>query len=355
MRILVANPFGIGDVLFSLPLVRALRQAQPDSFLGYLCNRRTEELVAHWPELDWRLTFEKDEFRSALRDSRMGGIRFLNRTLRAVRKEKFDLLIDLSLGWQMGFAGILCGIPRRVGFNFRGRGRFLTCAVPLEGFSGRPVAEYDLDLLEPLGIPRPRSIPAGIPLPEQTDAEVDRYLEGHRVDPSAPMAGIVPGGGASWGPNAAYKQWPPERFARTADHLAQRGLQILLIGDAKELALCRQVAERMSAPPALIVQVPSLLLLAGLLKRCRIVAGNDGGTMHLATAVGTPTVSIFGPVDASVYGPYPGNSSHRVVSKELACRPCYRGFRFPPCPWDNACLKKLEVEPVLRAVDEILN
>jgi len=183
---------------------------------------------------------------------------------------------------------------------------------------------------------------------------VNRTLEIHRVSLSAPMAGIVPGGGASWGPNAVYKQWPPERFARMADHLARRGLQILLIGDAQEISLCRQVADRISVPPAFIVQVPSLLLLAGLLKRCRVVVGNDGGTMHLASAVGTPTVSIFGPVDASVYGPTPGGNTHRVVSKGLACRPCYQRFRFPPCPWDNACLKKLEVEPVLQAVDEIL-
>jgi len=354
MRILIVNPFGIGDVLFSLPLVRALREAETNFFLGYLCNRRTEELVAAWPELDWRLTFEKDEFRAALRDSKIKGVRFLNRTLRAVRKERFDLLIDLSLGWHTGLAGILCRIPRRIGFNFRGRGKFLTCAVPLNGFSGRPVAEYYLDLLEPLEIPRPPAVSAEIQLPERIEEETRHYLESHGVNPSSRMAGIVPGGGASWGPNAVYKQWPAERFALAADHLARQGLQILLIGDARELPLCRAVADRMSHPPRLIAQTPSLLLLAGLLRKFKIVVGNDGGTMHLAAAVGTPTVSIFGPVDATVYGPHPGGPSHRVVSKTLVCRPCYRSFRFPPCPWENACLKDLEVAPVTEAADDLL-
>jgi len=354
MRILIANPFGIGDVLFSLPLVRALREAEKNSSIGYLCNRRTEELVAAWPELDWCLTFEKDEFRAALRDSKMKGIRFLNRTLRAIRKERFDLLIDLSLGWHTGFAGILCGIPRRVGFNFHGRGKFLTRAVPLNGFSGRPVTEHYLDLLEPLEIARPAAVSTEIKLPERIEEETRHYLENQGLNPSVRMAGIVPGGGASWGPNAVYKQWPAERFALAADHLARRGDQILLIGDARELPLCRAVADRMSHPPRLIVQTPSLLLLAGLLRRCEIVIGNDGGTLHLAAAVGTPTVSIFGPVDPTVYGPQSGGPSHRVVSKTLACRPCYRSFRFPPCPWENACLKDLEVAPVTEAADDLL-
>jgi ADP-heptose:LPS heptosyltransferase len=110
----------------------------------------------------------------------------------------------------------------------------------------------------------------------------------------------------------------------------------------------------MGARPHLAIQLPSLLLLAGLLKRCALVIGNDGGTMHLASAVGTRTVSLFGPVDSSVYGPYPPRPIHRVVSLGLACRPCYRSFRFPPCPWDNRCLKELPVEQVLEAANALL-
>ena len=75
MRVLIANPFGIGDMLFSLPLVRAIRAAEPDAFIGILCNARTEELVSCWPELDWRHTFEKDEFRRRWKSSRRMGMR----------------------------------------------------------------------------------------------------------------------------------------------------------------------------------------------------------------------------------------------------------------------------------------
>lgn len=356
MRALIANPFGIGDLLFSLPLVRAVRAAEPDAFIGILCNARTEELVGCWPELNWRLAFEKDEFRRRWKSSRAAGVRLLSRALGEIRRQRFDALIDLSLGWHTGFAGLLCGIRRRIGFNFRGRGRFLTEALRLQEFSSRPVADYYLDLLKPLGLPRPAAgLGWELALPEEARQRAGEYLRREQLA-GAELAAVVPGGGASWGPNARYKQWPPERFAQAADHLTrQHQLKILLIGDASEESLCREVAARMSAPPAAIVQVPSLLTLAGILRRCRLALGNDGGTLHLAEAMGTPAVSIFGPVDPAVYGPPPGSILHRVVAKRLACRPCYRSFRFPPCPWDNACLKDLEVAPVIEAADDLLN
>ncbi len=354
MRLLIANPFGIGDVLFSLPLVRAIRAAEPDALIGYLCNARTEELVSAWPELNWRHAFEKDEFRRRWKSSRGAGIRFLSGTLSMIRDQRFDLLVDLSLGWHTGFAGLLCGIRRRVGFNFRGRGRFLSEAFPLQGFSSRPVADYYLDLLKPLGLPRPAGIAWNLALPPEAQQRAEDLLLRDGLA-GASLAAVVPGGGASWGPNARYKQWPAQRFAQVADHLArQHQLKILLVGDAQEESLCKEVASRMSAAPTTIVQVPSLLTLAGILRRCRLVLGNDGGTLHLAEAVGTPSVSIFGPTNPEVYGPPPGSGHHRVVAKRLACRPCYRNFRFPPCPWDNACLKDLEVASVTGAADELL-
>lgn len=354
MRILIANPFGIGDVLFSLPLVRAIKAAEPDAFIGALCNARAEELVSAWPELNWRHAFEKDEFRRRWKNSRGAGIRFLSGTLGTIRDQRFDVLVDLSLGWHTGFAGLLCGIHRRVGFNFRGRGRFLTETLPLQGFSSRPVADYYLDLLQPLGWPRPARVTWEIALPPEAGQRTEKYLQREGLA-GAEMAAVVPGGGASWGPNARHKQWPAQRFAQAADHLArQHQIKILLVGDAGEESLCKEVASRMSEAPAAIVQVPSLLTLAGILQRCRLVLGNDGGTLHLAEAVGTPSVSIFGPAAPAVYGPPPGSGRHRVVAKRLACRPCYRNFRFPPCPWDNACLKDLEVDAVTGAADELL-
>ena len=363
MRILIAHPFGIGDVLFSLPLVYAIREADPKGYLGYLCNRRTEELVAAWPSCDQHFVFEKDEFRSAWRESKRTAIQSLLKVIRPLREQRFDVLLDLSLGWHYGFIAGLIGIKTRIGFDYKGRGRFLTHRVPIQGFHTQPVAGYYLQLLSPLGVPRPSCPRSSFELPLSVEDQLETFLRQNRIPPGEPLIGIVPGGGTSWGPYARFKQWPVEKFAQVADQVSSRyGARIVLIGDQQEASLCRGVAHHMTSGYHLAIQVPTLLVLAGLLKRCQVVIGNDSGPLHLAAAVGAKTVALFGPVDASVYGPMPltvsgaaaGLPLHRVVVKGLACHPCYQGFRFPPCPWDSACLKQLETSQVLAAVTELL-
>ncbi len=359
MRVLIANPFGIGDVLFSRPLLLSLRRADPGGFIGYLCNRRTGELVEGCFPVDWRGVFEKDEFRAAWRRSRREALVQLVNLKREVTQRRFDLLVDLSMGWHYALGGLLSGIPRRIGFHFRGRGRFLTDRLSIEGFHDQPVSRYYLDLLSFLFREFPSwAVPECPPLgfPEPLREQVDGFLRSNGLNGTVPIAGIVPGGGASWGPYAAYKQWPADRFAQAARHLSGRHrMKILLIGDAQEAPLCRAVADRLDSPPVLAIQVPSLLFLGELMKRCALALGNDSGPMHLAAHAGVRTVTIFGPVDGSVYGPTPEQGpGNRIVSKALACRPCYRSFRIPPCPWNIACLKQLEIAPVLKAVDEIL-
>ena len=354
MRILIANPFGIGDVLFSLPMLYALRERDPKNYIGYLCNRRTEELVAACFPIDWHLVFEKDEFRAAWKRSRPAGFKQILSLVRTVSRQHFDLFIDLSMGWHYGLGAWAAGIPRRVGFDFRGRGRFLTDRLALEGFHSQPVSRTILDLLSFLEIPAPKSPRYSLTLPKSVEQQVESALKSHGIPNGDRLIAIVPGGGASWGPNAVYKQWPPERFLETANHLAsQYGAKILLVGDAQEEVLCRKIADGLKTPP-IPIPTTSLLFLAGLLKRCDLVLGNDSGPMHLAASVGTKTVTIFGPVDADVYGPRSDGAGGRVAALGLACRPCYQGFRFPPCPWDNACLKQLAPSQVITAAEELL-
>lgn len=355
MRVLIANPYGIGDVLFSLPLVRAVRKADPGGFLGYLGNARTGEVFSSWPEVNWSSVFEKDEFRAAWKRSRREGLSLLRGAVAGIRAQRFDTMVDLSLGWHYGFAGWLAGIPRRAGLDFKERGKFLTHRLRTRGFHAQTVADYYLDILPLIGLPRPAGTDVSMEIPAPAQAQAEAYLKEKGVG-DVRLVGIVPGGGASWGPNARFKQWAPERFSEVADALAERagGATVLVFGDASETGLCAKVASGMRWPKKQAVQVPSLLLLAGLLKRCSLVVGNDSGPMHLAALAGARTLSIFGPVDPSVYGPFSRRAEHRVVTQGLACQPCYQGFRFPPCPWDNRCLKELEPRLVMEQVDALL-
>jgi ADP-heptose:LPS heptosyltransferase len=179
------------------------------------------------------------------------------------------------------------------------------------------------------------------------------WLKVHGIDSRKPLIAVLPGGGASWGTAARLKRWPASNYAQLIDKIVENfDAAIILLGDSKEEALCREVVSQAHFPVHFGVGETSLLGLAALLMQCRAAIVNDGGPLHVAEAVGIKTVSIFGPVDPLVYGPYP-MANHTVVQKGLPCQPCYRRFRMASCSHIN-CLTKLSVEEVYRKVEKIL-
>ena len=134
--------------------------------------------------------------------------------------------------------------------------------------------------------------------------------------------------------------------------IEKSSVKIILMGDKNEKQLCRATAETMKAASLMIAGETTLGQTAALLAKCKLVVANDGGPLHMAVAVGAKTVSIFGPVDEDVYGPYP-KGRHAVAAKSIACRPCYRRFRMVNCQ-HHSCLRLLEVDEVLKKIEEIL-
>ncbi len=123
-NILIINPFGIGDVLFSTALVDVIAKQIEGCRIGFLCNRRAEPLLRHNPNLEWIFIYEKDEYRDLWRRSKPECVKRFCLLLKDMRSKRFDAVIDLSLSRQFGFLTWLLGIPRRVGFNYRKRGVF---------------------------------------------------------------------------------------------------------------------------------------------------------------------------------------------------------------------------------------
>ena len=140
-RILIVNPFGIGDVLFSTPLVRALHQAFPNSVIGYLCNRRTEGILRENPYVHELFVYEKDEFLRLWRMSKSQSLGYLKPLLERIRQVRFDLAVDLSLGERYNLILRMFGVSRQVGFDDRRRGRFLTERFPIDGYHDQHVVE----------------------------------------------------------------------------------------------------------------------------------------------------------------------------------------------------------------------
>ena len=354
--ILIVNPFGIGDVLFTTPLIRAIRRAFPDSHLGYLCNRRTEGMLRGNPHLNEVFVYEKDDVIRLWRTSRRHCVAHLWRLIRQIYKARFDLLIDLSLGERYGLFLTLLGVRRRVGFDYRRRGRFLTERLPIEGYHDDHVVEYYRRLLRFLGI---HLLEAQLELRVSADDErwAQQWLCDHQLHHGQIVVGMVPAGGVSWGVDAPFRRWSFEGFAAVGDALVEQyGAQVLLFGEPADAAVCQTVARLMKHQVINLSGQTTLPQFVSLLAKLTLVICNDGGPLHLAVSQKVKTVSVFGPVDPRVYGPYPSTPDHAVVCREiLPCRPCYHQFKLPPCPYERACLTTIDPSEVIDACQALLN
>ena len=355
-RYLIVNPFGIGDVIFTMPLIEVLRKNNPDVFIGFVCNERTFELVRLNTSIDRTVIFNRDRFRRLWKKHPLLFYKKIRAFLSLLREDRWDTLVDLSLGREAGFFAKMLGIRERIGFDHRGRAAFLTKKISLEGYEGRPVAEIQLDLLRLLNVPRPNEFPRlSLRVPDSATIAQSERLKKNGFKDTDRIVAVAPGGGRSWGSDAVYKQWDVEYFALAADNFCKNRTEktkIVILGDRSEQALAEALKNKLQTP-AVAACGFSLEEAAALLLRSQILLCNDGGLMHLANALGVRTVSIFGPVDEKVYGPYGGSAKREVLTEAVPCRPCYQKFHFPPCRYERRCLTELSVEKVTEALKKI--
>ena len=196
-RILIVNPFGIGDVLFSTPLIRAVRRAFPNAYLAYLCNRRTEEILRRNEHLNELFIYERDELVALWKQRKRSAITAVMSLLRAIRRRRFDLAIDLSLGERYSFLLMLLGIRRRIGFDYRRRGRFLTHRLIIDGYHEDHVVEHYARLLRSLGILL-RNRHLELPVSEADQRAAKDQLRHFGLKDGQPAIGLIPAGGR-WG------------------------------------------------------------------------------------------------------------------------------------------------------------
>lgn len=353
-RVLIVNPFGIGDVLFTTPLVRSLKENLRGCFVGYVCNARAVGVLTNNPFVDRVFIFEKDYFRSLAKKSRLRCLKEFIGFLSSIKKERFDLCLDLSLSGQVGFFVWLLGIKERVGFNYKRRGWLLTRGLAFAGYEGKHVIEFYLDLLRELKV----SVSDNRPEIFFSDEEIKwrgEFLKQEGIGAGEMVVAVIPGAGASWGKDAVIKRWPAENFAKLADKCIEKfSPKIIIMGDFKDEDACRAVQEKMSGAASQLCGRTTLRQFAAILSGCNLVITNDGGPLHMAVAAGAKTVSLFGPVDEKVYGPYPDDPKrHRVIKKQLDCRPCYRRFKLRECQ-RRICLEEINPQEVIAAIEELL-
>jgi ADP-heptose:LPS heptosyltransferase len=352
---LVINPFGIGDVLYSTPLLRAVANAFPRSRIYYMCNRRTEPILRSHPLVQKAFIYQRSEFVKAEKTSLLLALKKYNSFISEIRREHIECCLDLSLGTPFSLFALLAGIPRRLGLDYKGRGRFLTAKVRIDGFNRKHVADYYLDVLSLLGIASP--LHRGL---EVAVNQVDRQWAQEYIGPrpaGIPVVGIIPCGGESFGKDAELKRWPADRFSGVIAELARySGAKVLVFAGPQEEAQARSIIAG-SGYGGNCVEVIGLPLekALALVGECDCVIGNDTGLVHCAEALGKDVVLLFGIADENVYGPYNGEHAKvTLVKRDIACRPCYRNFKLAECKRARQCLTDINVEEIVSIVKGIL-
>jgi lipopolysaccharide heptosyltransferase II len=310
----------IGDLLMTLDAVRAVRSRAPRARIDLVVGSWNEPLARLVPEVDRIETLDASWLaRGASPD---GGGRMLTAAL-AWRKRRFDLAINFEGDIRSNVLVGLSGAARRIGFGMAGGGPLLTECVPYDPHAHVAVnAQRLVDRAFGPAQDASPPPPARLSVPEGARARAADLLG--RLRTHGPLVGIHASGGRE------VKQWEPARFAELASRLAaSHAARIVLTGSAGD----RAVVDRLKAAlPSGIDAIDlagdlDLVTLAAVLERMAVFVTGDTGPMHLAAAVGTPVVAVFGPSDPARWGPLA--SAARIVSIELPCSPCNR-IRRPP-------------------------
>ncbi len=330
-RVLVTRLNYLGDVVLSLPLVDALHAQFPGIEIDYLSRRPGADLLAG------------DERFARVLGLESGALAGVH-TARALRERRYRAVIDLYSNPRSAWLSWLSGAPIRVGGDRRGRRRLYTHPVRVPS-STRAVTEVFLAYGAAVGLEKR---PAGKPSLAVTASEraaAEDVLAGVGARGGRARVGMHPGG--KW----PVKRWPAEKFARLAELARSRGgTDVVLFTGPGEQDATRAVHER-CGDAVRVLPVLGVRSVAAVIAQLDAMVACDGGIMHVAVAVGTPTVGIFGSSEWEVWFPYESFGPFRAARVEVPCRPCHRH----ECPLGTtACLMDLSAESVWNDLERVL-
>lgn len=339
-RILIVNVNWVGDVIFSTPFIRAVREAYPEAYIACLLHPRCTEMLEGNPRLDEIIIYDEKGKHKGL----IGKIKLIM----ILRKKRFDTAFLLHRSFTKALITFLAGIPKRVGYPTKNREGILTKSVDGPDEAQHKV-EYFLNIARAVNI-RPSDVSYEFVVNEAGRKFVKELLAKEGIGDKDPVVVLCPGG--NWDP----KRWPKENFASLGDLLSEKaGTRIIISGAAKDVALAESIQAIMKHRPVITAGKTTLKQLGALLERANLVVANDSGPMHIAVAVKARTIALFGPTSPLLTGPY-GKGNYRVMVgkppvKDPACEvPCYD----VTCK-KSMCMADICVADVLSKAREMLN
>ncbi len=332
-KILVRATNWVGDAVMSVPALQLLRARYPKAYIVILAHPWVAGLYGREPFCNELIPYEAP--RGAC------GLRAKWKLARELRKRKFDCAILFQNAFEAAALACAAGIPTRIGYARDMRGILLTHSIPVPrpGETPRHQQFYYLELLKRAGLVSSYPTAGNIRLSgSSAAAEAGR----RRFDVAllrGPVIGVSPG--AAYG---GAKRWLPERFAEAAVRLAQqKKAAVAVFGSREERSVCETVREKVEAAGEQCLNFGGATSLAEFIElaaACEVFLTNDSGPMHIASALGVPTVAVFGATDDDATGPT-GELS-RVVREPVECSPCL----LRECPIDHRCMTRVSADRV---------
>ena len=331
-RILIIKLSAVGDCILATPSIRAIRQKAPKAYIALLTGRLESQALKGCPYIDEMIVYDRN-------GKDRGWLRFFELAAE-IKRYGFEEVVDLQNNSRSHLFAYLSGAPARYGYR-KGRHWFLLNRTVKDG--NQPVAPVDhqFRILSMLGIEGASKKPELWPSPSDEESMTE-MLEGEWVGEGQVLVGINAGASPRW----ATKRWPVEDFARLCDILAERKVRPVLIGGKSDAETGAEITSLTKAKPVDLTGKTSIPELAALMKRLKCLVTSDSAPMHVAAAMSTPFVAIFGPTDPLRHLPPSENCA--VVRKNLKCSPCYK----PVCA-DIRCMREITVEDVFRAVERL--
>jgi lipopolysaccharide heptosyltransferase II len=363
-RILLIKPSAVGDVVHALPVLVKLRARYPQARIDWLITPENAGLVAHHPALSSTIDFPRRQYSRFGRSwaATVGPVRLLA----SIRERRYDLVIDLHGQFRSALFTLASAAPVRIGFDRPGRAARATRKAGLLGQHGwtgaregswiaytHRIAIPTLDVhaidrylwLGPmLGLD---SDPPDLRIhlaPEASESIDEKLWTLGLGGAGKPLGVLVPG--TIW----ETKHWHVPGFAAVGRHLLAAGFDVIIAGTARDLPRSRAMA---LASPGLrdLCGRTSVAELVALIRRAAVCVTNDSGSMHIAVAVGSPVVSVFGPTNPTWIGPYRRPSA--VVSAGVSCGGCYlRSLRH--CPHGHRCMQEVAPAMVIERIEQVL-
>lgn len=333
-RILVIKVGALGDVILAVPSLRMLRYKFPKAFIAVLVDTELTSTLEHCPYIDEIIPFKRKDKRHKLKN--------VYAIIRRIRKLAFDMSVDFQNNTKTHLIPFLAGVPARYGYSRGMTGKLLTHGVgsfadPL------PPVQHQFRVLSLLGITRYEDALELWPQKDDYDYVLRRFHEAG-IEKNSKKVGFVLCASLRW----QSKKWPLEYFRELSQKLIKTGCVIVLIGDASALSDRNAFMNSNMSGVLDMVGKTTVTQLAALMGVLDCVLSSDTAPLHVASAMGTPIVALFGPTDPRRH--MPPSQESIVLKRNLSCSPCYK----EACHTDHRCMREISVDEVLRNVRRLL-